>query len=389
MSRFYSYANTATTVISLYNGDIPFSAFLKNFFSKEKKYGSRDRRMIALLCYNYFRTGFSIPGKNMQKRLLTGLFLCTGAPNEILQNEAPELNEKVTLPLTQKISIAAIDINKIFPFTDELSEGIDTKAFNTSFLIQPKLFARIRPGKQEAVKQKLNAVQTDFEEITNTCLAFANGTKLEEVAAINREVVIQDLSSQRVADFISAANTPACAEVWDCCAASGGKSILACDLLADLQLTVSDIRPSIIQNLHKRFKDSGIKGYKSFVTDLTGHKNLNADLHHKKFDLIICDAPCSGSGTWSRTPEQLVFFKQEEIAKYSNLQKSICANVIPFLKKGGCFLYITCSVFKRENEQVTDFIKQQFSLDLAKAELLKGYNNQADTMFAALFHLAK
>ncbi|MEJ7677274.1 MAG: hypothetical protein WKG06_05250 [Segetibacter sp.] len=144
----------------------------------------------------------------------------------------------------------------------------------------------------------------------------------------------------------------------------------------------------MIQNLHKRFKEAGIKNYQSFIADLSNIKNLKAALHNKTFDFIICDAPCSGSGTWSRTPEQLMFFEKEEITRYSNLQKSICTNSISFLKKGGYFLYITCSVFKRENEEIAEFITQRFPLTLIKTELLKGYEIKADTMFAALFQSA-
>ena len=54
------------------------------------------------------------------------------------------------------------------------------------------------------------------------------------------------------------------------------------------------------------------------------------------------------------------------------------------LNNNGYFLYITCSVFKKENEAIVDFIKQQFHLELIKMELLKGYDKKADTMFAAL-----
>src|SRR5690606_27157702 len=104
--------------------------------------------------------------------------------------------------------------------------------------------------------------------------------------------------------------------VWDCCAASGGKSILAKDILKNIQLTVSDIRKSILINLEKRFASAGIKAYTAKVADLTdpsfSHSPLapserfsRAGTHHSAFDLIICDAPCSGSGTWARTPEQL------------------------------------------------------------------------------------
>ena len=71
---------------------------------------------------------------------------------------------------------------------------------------------------------------------------------------------------------------------------------------------------------------------------------------------------------------------------FSVLQKKIVSNVIPQLKDGGYFLYITCSVFKKENEEVADFILQQFpSLQLIKKELLVGYNKKADTMFGVLF----
>lgn len=204
---------------------------------------------------------------------------------------------------------------------------------------------------------------------------------------INHEVVIQDLNSQRVGELLQIATLEKKATVWDCCAASGGKSIMSYDILPQINLTVSDVRQSIIQNLHKRFREAGIKKYTSFIADLTSHKNLQEMLQYKKFNLIICDAPCSGSGTWSRTPEQLLFFNENEITRYSNLQKSICTNTVPFLQKAGHFLYITCSVFEQENESIVEFLTHQFPLTLIKKELLKGYEIKADTMFAALFQL--
>ena len=103
------------------------------------------------------------------------------------------------------------------------------------------------------------------------------------------------------------------------------------------------------------------------------------------YDLIICDAPCTGSGTWSRTPEQLYFFEEAIIDQYASLQKKIISNAMPALNPGGYFLYVTCSVFKMENEAIADFIKEKFHLTLVKMGLLKGYDKKADTLFAALF----
>jgi 16S rRNA (cytosine967-C5)-methyltransferase len=212
--------------------------------------------------------------------------------------------------------------------------------------------------------------------------------------------VVQDYSSQQIKKFLqvikpgtgcprlndSVGSRKPETRVWDCCAGSGGKSILAYDVLENIQLTATDVRSSIIHNLQQRFKKAGIKNYKSFVLDLTmPFSRALSPGGGEGFDLIICDTPCTGSGTWSRTPEQLFFFQSKKIDEYSSLQKKIVSNAIPYLKAGGHFLYITCSVFEKENEAIAAFIKKQFHLKLIKMELIKGYDKKADTMFAALF----
>ncbi len=227
--------------------------------------------------------------------------------------------------------------------------------------------------------------------MNDQCIAFAHNEKVTDVLSIDKEAVVQDYNSQRVGEFILKYNIRLTdnvqrneppISVWDCCAGSGGKSILTIDLLKNLQLTVTDIRSSIIQNLHKRFASAGIKNYKSFVADITSKSKLSID---DTFELIIADVPCSGSGTWSRTPEQLNYFKEAEIDKYALLQKNILKNVAPSLRDKGILLYITCSVFKKENEDNVDFIAKTFQLTLLEAEYLEGYEMQADTLFVAVF----
>ncbi|MDQ6813469.1 MAG: methyltransferase domain-containing protein, partial [Bacteroidota bacterium] len=314
------------------------------------------------------------------------LFLTTKVTSEILQSERLNWNDHISLPLNEKLLLVNLKVNEIFPWPNELSAGINKLNFNTSFLIQPDVFVRVRPGKLEVLNKKLYAAQIGFKQIGEYCLAVENGTMLENVIDINKEGVIQDLNSQRVGELLPVNDVGMSAKVWDCCAASGGKSIMAYDLIPGIHLTVSDVRQTIIQNLHSRFKSARVTNYDYFVADLTDAKDLHC-LKNKFFDLIICDAPCSGSGTWSRTPEQLLFFKPEEIIRYSSLQKRIAANAVSYLNKGGYFLYITCSVFKKENEEVAEFIESQTGLILLKMELLKGYDLKADTMFAALFKL--
>lgn len=393
--KFFAHLNTAVQVLSQYQGKQPFGIFIKDFFRQDKKYGSRDRKNISHLCYCYFRLGKAMPDVPVVDRVVMGLLLCSAAPNDMLGQLRPEWNELAGLPVEEKVAMLSRSIPggvatpRVFPWKDALSERVNYAAFCHSFFVQPHLFLRVRPGQQAAVTRKLEAAGISYSVPMADCLALPNSSRVDEVIVLNREAVIQDLSSQRVGDFLRAVpavydeggNRKSGLKVWDCCAASGGKSILAWDVLGRIDLTVSDIRESIIANLKKRLAEAGIKGYHAFVADLGSPGTVLPALGP---DLIIADVPCSGSGTWSRTPEQLYYFEEPAIGQYSDLQKRIAGRVLSQLRTGGYLLYITCSVFREENEGVVAFLQQQHSVEVLKMGLLKGYDQQADTMFAAL-----
>ncbi|MBA3675660.1 MAG: methyltransferase domain-containing protein [Chitinophagaceae bacterium] len=386
--RASSYILSAKEILSLYKGELPFAAWIKQYFKTHKKFGSRDRKIVAQLCYSFFRLGNAFNDLAVEERIGIGLFLSSQASNNLLEELRPGWNAKAALELKDKFSIlnSQFSILNVFPWNNELSEEINSEKFNESFLIQPDLFLRLRHVKENIVKEKLAAANIDFRVEDETCLALPNASKLDGILLIEKEAVIQDHNSQRVLELLQlpTANCQLPTNAWDCCAASGGKSILVYDTIPNIDLTVSDIRVSILINLKKRFEKAGIKNYKSFIADLS-HSPLIT--HHSTFDLIICDAPCTGSGTWSRTPEQLHFFKEEKIDYYAPLQKKIAINASKSLKKGGHFLYITCSVFKKENEEVVEYLKQNTQLQLQAIQYYKGYEKRADTLFTALFTL--
>jgi len=387
VNRYYSYLNSAKEIIAAYNGEEPLSAYLKKHFSTDKKYGSKDRKLISHLCYCYFRLGKMAEDMATEDRIISGLFLCSDSGNEILQFIKPEWNGIVALSATDKLAKInrSYKIRSVFPWQEQLSNGVSHEEFCKSFFIQPDLFLRLRPGYENGVKKKLTTAGISYAEINDQCLSVSNTSKVDIILDLDREAVVQDLNSQRVGELMKSAisKLPAFINAWDCCAASGGKSILCYDLKPDIQLAVSDIRENILINLKKRFAKAGINNYKSFIADLSQPGNRKPE---QLYDFIIADVPCSGSGTWSRTPEQLFYFNEAEMDRYNVLQQNIAGNVINYLKPGGYLLYITCSVFKKENEQVIEYITRQKKLEIKEMRLFAGYNQKADTLFATLLY---
>src|SRR6476620_10971833 len=74
--RLQSYLQSSVDILAQYKGDIPFAAWLKNHFRNHKKFGSRDRRLIADLCFCYFRLGNAFAWQEREERLLTAQLLC-------------------------------------------------------------------------------------------------------------------------------------------------------------------------------------------------------------------------------------------------------------------------------------------------------------------------
>lgn len=384
--RIDSYILAAKDILAQYDGKLPFASWIKSYFSANKKFGSRDRKTVAHLCYSYFRLGRSFANYATEDKIKLALFLTYGQANASLEEINTDWNNKTDLTLKEKFSYlnAEKEFDHVFPFVRNVSELVDRDAFIAGHFVQPLLFIRMRPGKEEKVMNKLADASIHFARLLPATLALENATHVENALELDKEAVVQDLSSQQALGLLQEWTTGIRRiSAWDCCAASGGKSILLCDTVQKIDLTVSDIRSSILKNLHNRFKRAGIKNYRSFVCDVSAPQFVPA----KKYDLVICDAPCSGSGTWSRTPEQLSFFTEERLNYYSNLQKWIVLNASEAVDKEGALLYITCSVYKAENEDIVAYIETETKLKLQRMEYYKGYDKGADTLFAALFVL--
>ena len=381
--KAFNQLKTFQRLLGEYPVDTPLSKFLPGFYRQNKQMGSSDRRIASRLIYNYFRLGKALDNTASEERLFVAEFLCNTQNNSFLAHFKPDWALCIGFSLDEKIAMVKVShpefkLEDVFPWTDQLSPDIDKKAFLKSFFIQPDLYIRVLKGFEAQVKATLTKADIVFREEGSQCLALPNGTRLDTLFQNNHWFEIQDLSSQQTAQYFKPNKWE---HWWDACAASGGKSLLLHELQPDLKLVVSDIRESILANLDERFQQAGLRKYQKKLVDLT--KNVDPELHDYEFDGIILDAPCSGSGTWSRTPEMIAQFQDFKIQSFKNLQQSIVPNVVKYLKAGKPLIYITCSAFKSENEDMVDFLISEFGLKLEEKQIFKGYKHKADTMFVA------
>jgi 16S rRNA (cytosine967-C5)-methyltransferase len=366
-----------------YKHDIPLSKYLKEFYKRNKQMGSRDRRTLSSLLYTYFRLGNALPNYTYEERLMLGLLLCGPEANSLLVQFKPEWEYLVGKELSERIDFIKTlypEFNEedIFPLFNLVSEKINKSAFLYSHLVQPDLFLRSVKGKEKQLAEFLSKQGISFEQDAS-CFRLTNASKIEESTEYLYEV--QDRSSQATQEYMKLMEPKLNEYFWDCCSASGGKSLLLKEMEPDVYLMCSDNRESILSNLDERFKRAGISKYKRRLIDL---KAEIQSFEPETFDGIIVDAPCTGSGTWARTPERILQVDENNVKYFSDLQYAILENAIQFLKKGRTLLYITCSAFALENEKVIERLQASHRISIKEMKYIEGYGEKADTMFVAL-----
>lgn len=379
--RIRQYLQTFERMLEAYTGEEPLARFLTGFYRQNRQMGAADRRMASRLLYHYFRIGRAAGGATPLERLVMAEFCCS-RESAVVELLRPHWLPHLTAELPQKkaflTSHTAFRPADVFPYISRLSAAVDPEAFIDSLFIQPDLFIRLRAPHGEAVRAALTGAGIAYTAITDHMLALPNGVALDRVPGIAGKFEVQDASSQRTGEYFRATAGEAW---WDACAGAGGKSLLLMDTYPEVNLLVSDIRNSILRNLDERFEAAGIQEYRRKIIDLTG--DTGKILGDTLFDGIIFDAPCSGSGTWARTPEMIAAFDEAHIDAFAALQRQMAGHALQHLKRGKPFIYITCSVYAEENEHTVAFLQQQYGLELEEQSLLRGYHQRADTLFVA------
>jgi 16S rRNA (cytosine967-C5)-methyltransferase len=153
-----------------------------------------------------------------------------------------------------------------------------------------------------------------------------------------------DDGSRLVAE-LAAALQPGARRMWDCCAAPGGKTMVLAERLPEAALLATDVNPKRVLGLAKRLES--IPTVRVMEADA-----LKLAESEGEFDLILCDVPCSGTGTLGRNPEIRLRLAPGELGRQAVRQKEILSAALQRLALGGRLLYSTCSLEPEENEAV-------------------------------------
>jgi 16S rRNA (cytosine967-C5)-methyltransferase len=159
------------------------------------------------------------------------------------------------------------------------------------------------------------------------------------------DMPVMDDGSRLVAE-LAAASRPDAKRVWDCCAAPGGKTLVMARRLAGAESVATDASPRRLKVLAERLAAAGAQVRTVDADAIALPRELGT------FDLILCDVPCSGTGTLARNPEIRHRVSTDEIKRQTVRQREILAAAFLRLAPGGRLVYSTCSLEREENEQV-------------------------------------
>lgn len=362
-SRYYS----AFELLNEYEYPSPFHLVSKQFFKANKKFGSKDRKAIADICFNYFRLGISLQSYSLKEGLLISLF--TLEIDDI--RDWYKLCDELEIDVHQSKDKLK-DIKSIL--------GTPISFYNNSYLMEE--FSHYNDPMNYQFRPK-NWAKDHMDSETGK-LGLLGVKELKINQKLTPFVQVQDLSSQFLCATISIQDND---KIWDLCSGAGGKSLNLSSLKKG-EFYLSDIRPSILKNAESRMN---MMHYNAHYAEMDmSIKRESINFVNKKvdfpfFDTIIADVPCSGSGTWFRTPEHFMNFDYDSIDDFTSRQRVIIENAFPFLKTGGVFYYMTCSVFEDENSDVKKWIMDNFSVSLQQEIMFDGIRHRSDGMYLASF----
>ncbi len=346
---------------------------------QDKRFGSKDRRYYADSVFSLMRYALALGQVQSLEPVKAWEYIRSLEAQDFFQ-AIEDLSEQ-TLDGPQKggfsdwFSPRIEERKKISGWSEE-----DEERFLSLQMERAPFWLRLnREGKRSELEQELNRLEVPFErhELSYKILQEKNLSASRIMTDGLAEV--QDFGSQML---VSGLKLKPNATVWDACAGGGGKTLQLASLYPKAEIFASDVRAYKSAEVQKRAERARLTNVKTLSW------NGSAELQKPRsardgFDLILVDAPCSGSGTFRRSPDGRFRLSSEMLKELQDLQGHILRNVLPHLKPEGEIIYATCSWFVEENEAVTEKAARELGLTILD-EGLKGLPmHDSDTLFAS------
>ncbi|MEP3632830.1 MAG: RsmB/NOP family class I SAM-dependent RNA methyltransferase [Shimia thalassica] len=351
---------TAIELLDQILAGAPAEKTLTGWARKSRFAGSKDRAAVRDHVYDALRRRQSaarIGGALTGRGILLGLLIQDGADADALFSGPPYAPEPLSDLEKEMMSSSAVvgpleDIPEwMLPMLqDTLGDEIDENV--EQMRQRAPVFLRVNLQKttvEQAVLQlKDDGVLAEPHPLSDTALRVTEGARRVSNTETFRDgyVELQDVSSQAAIQSLSLKTGM---RVLDFCAGGGGK-VLAMAGRCEATYVAHDANAARMKDLPLRGKRAGA------AIQIKSLEEIEKDA---KFDLVFCDVPCSGSGTWRRTPDAKWRFQKEDLEALTALQAEILQTASRFVEAGGILAYATCSLFPPENsDQIAAFLAQ-------------------------------
>ena len=327
---------------------------LTNWGRANRFAGSGDRAALRDLVFDVLRCKRScavLGGGETGRALVLGSMRAQGIDPATLftgEGHAPSaLTPAESLPVLPPEGLDALDCpDWLAPyFTTAL--GKDSTAVLQSLRQRAPVFLRVNAARSTVVAAQAqlaaeNILTVPHHLAKNALQVTENARKIQNSSAYQSGIVeLQDAASQAVVEALPLRDGM---RVLDYCAGGGGKA-LAMAARADLALFAHDADPRRMRDLPARAKRAMAE-----ITAVSSESLAKS----AKFDLILTDVPCTGSGSWRRAPEAKWALTPERLAELVKIQAQIIEKTAKMVKPDGVLAYATCSVFADENQAQVD-----------------------------------
>jgi 16S rRNA (cytosine967-C5)-methyltransferase len=310
--------------------------------------GSGDRAGIRDLVYDALRCQASyahLGGAMSGRGLMIGLLRTQGVDPETLftgDKFGPDaLNSQEKIVPEPAEGLTALDCPAWLATALRANLGADFEPVMQVLRTRAPVYLRVNV-KKTTVDEAMAALDAEgiftkrIDLAENALEVIENPRKVAGSMAYTQGLVeVQDSSSQAAIESLDIRSGM---KVLDYCAGGGGKALAMAARMPSANYLAHDVDAGRMGDLPVRAKRAGAK------IDTCAPYTAKGP-----FDLVVVDAPCSGSGTWRRTPEAKWRLTPERLAELAGIQVEIFAAVAPMVAPGGRIAYMTCSLLDVEN----------------------------------------